>query len=139
MSKFLGRGNDKWGNDIYVMKFNGEEIEFTHDVRQAILLSDEDKKTVGKILKKQHRPNIKYIKLENFDSIDCTTTSALYEYKHDFYENPGKYSRKEDEMNLECIDYAKNNIDDVNTFKEFGDNVAKILIEKYNLQKKDNI
>ena len=40
-------------------------------------------------------------------------------------------------MSLECIDFAKNRIEEVTTFKEFGNVVANILIEKYNLQKKE--
>ena len=40
-------------------------------------------------------------------------------------------------MNLECIEFAKNKIDNVATFEEFGNVVANILIEKYNLQKKE--
>ena len=40
-------------------------------------------------------------------------------------------------MSLECIEFAKNQIDNVATFKEFGEIVANILIEKFNLQKKE--
>jgi hypothetical protein len=40
-------------------------------------------------------------------------------------------------MSLECIDFAKNRIEEVNTFEEFGNTIASILIKKYNLQKKE--
>ena len=136
MSKFLGTTTDKWGNNIYVTNFNAENVEFSTDLRKAILLSDEDKKSIGKTLKKLYKPNLKYIKLEKFDSIHATTNSALYNYNHSFLSDAAKFAKKEDGMSLECIDYAKNHIDNVNTFEEFGSNVAKILIEKYNLQKK---
>ena len=138
MSKYIGTTTDKWGNTIYVTDFDSENVEYSTDVRKAILLSVDDKKIIGKILKKQYKPNVKYEKLEKFSLINDTTHSKLSEYSHTFLKNLAKYARNEDDMSLECIDYAKNHIDNVNTFEEFGNNVAKILIEKYNLQKKDN-
>ena len=139
MSKFIGKSTDRYGNVIYVIGFNEDEVEFNTDLRKAILLSDNDKKAVGKVLKKQHKPNIKYVKLEKFEGIHETTYSVLSDYEQDYYavENVAKLSRHEDDMSLECIEFAKNQIDNVNTFKEFGEIVANILIEKYKLQKKE--
>lgn len=139
MSKYIGKDSDRYGNIIYVIGFDSNNVEFSTDLRKAILLSADDKKVVGKVLKKQHKPNIEYIKLEKFDSIHETTYNILRDYEQDYYavENVAKLLRHEDDMSLECIDFAKNQIDDVNTFKEFGETVANILIEKYNLQKKE--
>ena len=139
MSKYIGKDTDRYGNIIYVIGFDSNNVEFSTDLRKAILLSADDKKVVGKVLKKQYKPNIEYIKLEKFDSIHETTYNILRDYEQDYYavENVAKLLRHEDDMSLECIDFAKNQIDDVNTFKEFGETVANILIEKYNLQKKD--
>ena len=100
-------------------------------------MSDNAKKAVGKVLKKQHKPNIKYIKLEKFEDISATTLSIVRDYKHDFLADIAKFASKKDNMNLECIEFAKNKIDNVATFEEFGNVVANILIEKYNLQKKE--
>ena len=137
MSKFIGKSTDRYGNVIYVIGFNEDEVEFNTDLRKAILLSDDDKKTVGKVLKKQHKPNIKYVKLEKFEDISATTLSIVRDYKHDFLTDIAKFASKKDNMNLECIEFAKNQIDNVATFEEFGNVVANILIEKYNLQKKE--
>lgn len=139
MSKYIGKDSDRWGNIIYVIGFDGSNVEFSTDLRKAILLSADDKKAIGKALRKKYRPNIEYIKLEKFDSIHETTYNILRDYEQHYYgtENLPKLLRHEDDMSLECIDYAKNQIENVNTFKEFGEKVAKILIEKYNLQKKD--
>ena len=139
MSKYIGKDSDRYGNIIYVIGFDSDNVEFSTDLRKAILLSADDKKVVGKVLKKQYKPNIEYIKLEKFDSIHETTYNILRDYEQDYYavENVAKLLRHEDDMSLECIDFAKNQIDDVNTFKEFGETVANILIEKYNLQKKE--
>lgn len=139
MSKYIGKDSDRYGNIIYVIGFDSNNVEFSTDLRKAILLSADDKKVVGKVLKKQYKPNIEYIKLEKFDSIHETTYNILRDYEQDYYavENVAKLLRHEDDMSLECIDFAKNQIDDVNTFKEFGETVANILIEKYNLQKKE--
>lgn len=139
MSKFIGITEDKWGNVIYVTKFNEDEVVFNADLRKAVLLSDDDKKVVGKALKKQHKPNIKCVKLEKFNSIHETTYNVLSDYEQDYYavENVAKLLRHEDDMSLECIDFAKNRIEEVTTFEEFGNAVANILIEKYNLQKKE--
>jgi hypothetical protein len=137
MSKFIGKSTDCYGNVIYVIGFNEDEVEFSTDLRKAILLSDNDKKAVGKVLKKQHKPNIKYIKLEKFEDISATTLDVVRDYNHDFLADVAKFANKKDNMNLECIDFARNQIDNVNTFKEFGETVANILIEKYNLQKKE--
>lgn len=139
MSKYIGKDSDRYGNIIYVIGFDSNNVEFSTDLRKAILLSADDKKVVGKVLKKQYKPNIKYVKLEKFDSIHETTYNILRDYEQDYYavENVAKLLRHEDDMSLECIDFAKNQIDDVNTFKEFGETVANILIEKYNLQKKE--
>ena len=139
MSKFIGKSTDRYGNVIYVIGFNEDEVEFNTDLRKAILLSGNDKKAVGKVLKKQHKPNIKYVKLEKFEGIHETTYSVLSDYEQDYYavENVAKLSRHEDDMSLECIDFAKNRIEEVTTFREFGNVVANILIEKYNLQKKE--
>ncbi len=137
MSKFIGKSSDRYGNVIYVIGFNEDEVEFNTDLRKAILLSDNDKKAVGKVLKKQHKPNIKYIKLEKFEDISATTLSIVRDYKHDFLADIAKFASKKDNMNLECIEFAKNKIDNVATFEEFGNVVANILIEKYNLQKKE--
>ena len=137
MSKFIGKSTDRYGNVIYVIGFNEDEVEFNTDLRKAILLSDNAKKAVGKVLKKQHKPNIKYIKLEKFEDISATTLSIVRDYKHDFLADIAKFASKKDNMNLECIEFAKNKIDNVATFEEFGNVVANILIEKYNLQKKE--
>ena len=139
MSKYIGKDSDRYGNVIYVIGFNENGIEFSTDLRKAILLSDDDKKLVGKVLKKQYKPNIKYVKLEKFESIHQTTYNVLIDYEQDYYatKNLAKLLRQEDDMSLECIDFAKNRIEEVNTFEEFGNTVAKILIEKYNLQKKE--
>jgi hypothetical protein len=137
MSKFIGKSSDRYGNVIYVIGFNEDDVEFSTDLRKAILLSDNDKKAVGKVLKKQHKPNIKYIKLEKFEDISATTLSIVRDYKHDFLTDIAKFASKKDNMNLECIEFAKNKIDNVATFEEFGNVVANILIEKYNLQKKE--
>ena len=137
MSKYIGKDSDRYGNIIYVIGFNEDEVEFSTDLRKAILLSDNDKKAVGKVLKKQHKPNIKYIKLEKFEDISATTLSIVRDYKHDFLADIAKFASKKDNMNLECIEFAKNKIDNVATFEEFGNVVANILIEKYNLQKKE--
>ena len=137
MSKFIGKSTDRYGNVIYVIGFNEDEVEFNTDLRKAILLSDDDKKTVGKVLKKQHKPNIKYVKLEKFEDISATTLSIVRDYKHDFLTDIANFASKKDNMNLECIEFAKNKIDNVATFEEFGNVVANILIEKYNLQKKE--
>lgn len=137
MSKFIGKSTDRYGNVIYVIGLNEDEVEFNTDLRKAILLSDNDKKAVGKVLKKQHKPNIKYVKLEKFEDISATTLSIVRDYKHDFLTDIAKFASKKDNMNLECIEFAKNQIDNVATFEEFGNVVANILIEKYNLQKKE--
>ena len=137
MSKFIGKSSDRYGNVIYVIGFNEDDVEFSTDLRKAILLSDNDKKAVGKVLKKQHKPNIKYIKLEKFEDISATTLSIVRDYKHDFLADIAKFASKKDNMNLECIEFAKNKIDNVATFEEFGNVVANILIKKYNLQKKE--
>ena len=137
MSKFIGKSTDRYRNVIYVIGFNEDEVEFNTDLRKAILLSDNDKKAVGKVLKKQYKPNIKYIKLEKFEDISATTLSIVRDYKHDFLTDTANFASKKDNMNLECIDFAKNRIEEVTTFQEFGNVVANILIEKYNLQKKE--
>ena len=137
MSKFIGKSTDCYGNVIYVIGFNEDEVEFNTDLRKAILLSDNEKKAVGKVLKKQHKPNIKYIKLEKFEDISATTLSIVRDYKHDFLTDIANFASKKDNMNLECIDFAKNRIEEVTTFEEFGNTVASILIEKYGLQKKE--
>ena len=139
MSKYIGKDFDRYENVVYVIGFNEDEVEFSTDLRKAILLSDNDKKLVGKALKRQHKPNIKYVKLEKFESIHETTYNILRDYEQDYYavENVAKLSRHEDDMSLECIEFAKNQIDNVATFKEFGEIVANILIEKYKLQKKE--
>lgn len=139
MSKYIGKTTDKWGNIIYVTGFDGKNVEYNSTVGKAILLSADDKKIISKILRKQSVLNLTYIKLEKFDRIGDTTFISLRDYEYDFItKNPAKYLRHEDEMHLECIDYAKNYVDEVNTFKEFGDKVAEILIKKYKLQKKDS-
>ena len=137
MSKYIGKDIDRYGNVIYVIGFNENGIEFSTDLRKAILLSDDNEKAVGKVLKKQHKPNIKYVKLEKFEDISATTLSIVREYKHDFLADIAKFASKKDNMNLECIDFAKNRIEEVTTFEEFGNTVASILIEKYGLQKKE--
>ena len=139
MSKYIGKDSDRYGNVIYVIGFNENGVEFSTDLRKAILLSDDDKKLVGKVLKKQYKPNIKYVKLEKFESIHQTTYNVLIDYEQDYYatKNLAKLLRQEDDMSLECIDFAKNRIEEVNTFEEFGNTVAKILIEKYNMKKKE--
>lgn len=137
MSKYIGKNLDRYGNIIYVVGFNENEIEFSTDLKRAILLSADDKKVISKILKKQYKPNIKYIALEKFENISATTLDVVRDYNHDFLADVAKFANKKDNMNLECIDFAQNQIDNVNTFKEFGETVANILIEKYNLQKKE--
>ena len=137
MSKYIGKDSDRYGNIIYVIGFDSNNVEFSTDLRKAILLSADDKKVVGKVLKKQYKPNIKYVKLEKFEDISATTLGIVRDYNHKFLADVAKYTNKKDDMSLECIDFAKNQIDDVNTFKEFGETVANILIEKYNLQKKE--
>lgn len=137
MSKYIGKDTDRYGNVIYVIGFNENGIEFSTDLRKAILLSDGDKNLVGKILKKQYKPNIKYVKLEKFEDISATALNIIREYKHDFLTDIAKFANKKDNMNLECIDFAKNRIEEITTFEEFGNTVASILIEKYNLQKKE--
>ena len=137
MSKYIGKDSDRYGNVIYVIGFNENGIEFSTDLKKAILLSDDDKKLVGKVLKKQYKPNIKYVKLEKFDDISATTLSIVRDYKHDFLTDIAKFASKKDNMSLECIDFAKNKIEEVNTFEEFGNTIASILIKKYNLQKKE--
>ena len=137
MSKYIGKNLDRYGNIIYVIGFNENEIEFSTDLKRAILLSTDDKKMIGKILKKQYKPNIKYISLEKFEDISATTLDVVRDYNHDFLADVAKFANKKDDMSLECINFARNQIDNVNTFKEFGEIVANILIEKYNLQKKE--
>lgn len=139
MSKYIGKDFDRYENVVYVIGFNEDEVEFSTDLRKAILLSADDKKVIGKVLRKHYKPNIKYVKLEKFESIHETTYNILRDYEQDYYavENVAKLSRHEDDMSLECIEFAKNQIDNVNTFKEFGEIVANILIEKYKLQKKE--
>lgn len=137
MSKYIGKNLDRYGNIIYVIGFNENEIEFSADLKKAILLSTDDKKIISKILKKQYKPNIKYIALEKFEDISATTLDVVRDYNHDFLADVAKFANKKDDMSLECINFARNQIDNVNTFKEFGEIVANILIEKYNLQKKE--
>lgn len=139
MSKFIGKTTDIYNNIIYVIGFNEDEVEFSTDLRKAVLLSDDDKKLVGQVLKKQYKPNIKYVKLEKFDDISSTTLSIVRDYKHDFLADIAKFASKKDSMNLECIEFAKNQIDNVTTFEEFGHIVANILIEKYKLKKKEQL
>lgn len=137
MSKYIGKNLDRYGNIIYVIGFNDNEIEFSTDLKRAILLSTDDKKIISKILKKQYKPNIKYIALEKFEDISATTLDVVRDYNHDFLADVAKFANKKDDMSLECISFARNQIDNVNTFKEFGEIVANILIEKYKLQKKE--
>ena len=49
MSKYIGESSDRWGNIIYVIGFSEDDVEFSTDLRKAILLSTDDKKIVGKI------------------------------------------------------------------------------------------
>ena len=140
MSKYVGKDTDVYGNIIYVCGLNDDSVETSTDVRNAILLTNEDKLRVKKLMRKSMRhPFMQFIKLEKFDSIHFTTYDKLRDYEQDYYDvkNVAKLLRQEDDMSLECIDYAKNHINEVNTFEEFGNNVAKILIEKYNLKKKE--
>lgn len=137
MSKYIGKNLDRYGNIIYVIGFNENEIEFSTDLKRAILLSADDKKVISKILKKQYKPNIKYIALEKFEDISKTTLDIVRNYNHGFLTDVAKFANKKDDMSLECINFARNQIDNVNTFNEFGEIVANILIEKYNLQKKE--
>ena len=141
MSKFIGKYNDIYGNVVYITNFNDNSIESSTDVKKAILLTNEDKAVVKKTFKKEHGypASFEFIKLEKFNSIHDTTYNILREYEQDYYaiENISKLIAHKDNMSLECIDYAKNHIDNVNTFEEFGNKVADILIEKYNLKKKE--
>lgn len=139
MSKFIGKSTDRYDNTIYVTNFNENEVEFTTDIRKSILLSDDDKKAVRKVLKRNSKPNIKYIKLEKFEDITNTTLCIVREYKHHFLNDVSKFARKKDDMSLECIALAQTELNGVNTFKEFGEIAAKSLIEKYNLQKKEQL
>lgn len=137
MSKYIGKSSDRWGNIIYVIGFSEDVVEFSTDLRKAILLSTDDKKIVGKILRKQYKPNIQYIKLEKFDSVTETTLNIVRDYNHHFLDDVAKFANKKDDMSLECITFAQTELNSVNTFKEFGEIVANILIEKFNLQKKE--
>jgi hypothetical protein len=138
MSKFIGCSEDIYGNNTYVSKI-GEEIEFSSDEKNAILLTADDKKVINKFLNKNHRKHPKYVKLEDLNFISYTTNIVLEDYEHDFFKDFAKYARKEDDMSLECISIAKNGVEGINTFMDFGVKVANILIEKYNLKKKEQI
>ena len=127
MSKFIGKGTDRYDNTIYVTNFNENEVEFTTDIRKTILLSDDDKKTVGKVLKKNSKSSIKYIKLEKFKDITNTTLCIIREYKHHFLNDVAKFARKKDDMSLECIALAQTELNGVNTFKEFGEIASKYI------------
>ena len=111
MSKYIGKSSDRWGNIIYVIGFSEDVVEFSTDLRKAILLST--------------------------DSVTETTLNIVRDYNHHFLDDVAKFANKKDDMSLECIAFAQTELNSVNTFKEFGEIVANILIEKFNLQKKE--
>lgn len=135
MSKFLAQSKDTYGNVTYVAGINENDVEFSTDVRKAILLASDDKKVINKLCKKHNRFNPTYIKLEKFDSINLMAYSYLNEYEHNFMSDIAKFARKQDEVSLECIELAKTELN-VRTFDEFSNQAAKLIVEKYNLKKK---
>ena len=133
--KYIALSEDKYGNIVYLTNQGIGALSYTADVNKAVLVTNEDKKEINKIRKRLFQKNLKYVPLDKFPQIAHSTLTALRDYEHHFTDDAAKFMGKKDEMHKECISYAKNNLDGIKSFMEFGEAVGRILIDKYSLKK----
>lgn len=137
MSKFIAEGLDIYGNRVYITSFDKTNVNFDVNIQSAILLTEDDKKVIKKVLNnKSCLPHFKFIKLEKHDLIYKTASPILLEYDVSHLFDALKFINGQDYMTLGCIEIAKTDLNGIDTFKQFGEIVAQQLIEKYNLHKK---
>lgn len=137
MSKFIAEGLDIYGNRVYITSFDETNVNFDVGKQNAILLTEDEKKVIKKVLKNNRcLPNFKFTKLEKFDLIYDSVSPILSEYDYSHLFDVIKYINRQDDITLGCIEFAKTDLNGIDTFKQFGEIVAQQLIEKHNLHKK---
>ena len=137
MSKFIAEGLDIYGNRVYITSFDKTNVNFDVNIQSAILLTEDDKKVIKKVLNNEScLPHFKFIKLEKHELKYKTASPILLEYDYSHLFDAVKFINGQDYMTLGCIETAKTDLNGIDTFKQFGEIVAQQLIEKYNLHKK---
>lgn len=136
MSKYIGEGINLYDSTIYIDSFDGNDVSFSTDCINAILISESDKKAIKKIVKSKCLPDFKFIKLEKFNFITNTTYHFLEDYDKTPIFDLAKLISGQDSVNVECMATALTDLEGIDTFKQFGEIVANKVIAKNNLQKK---
>lgn len=132
--KWIAYLDDNYGIKEYIASYDENSFK-TNTYHHALLITEDEKKKINKVLKKNRRRNAKFVRLSKFDFISYCTGDVLYDNGYSYNavrDNPSQWLRREDPLSLECIRFAKEeDLTNIHTFKEFSDAVAKEFPNKY--------
>lgn len=149
MENFIAHGVDTFGNRVYLSKITEDNLDFSFDLKKAIIFSKEDKAKIRQIgrkkvvlyFEKNHSINyskLEFQKLDKSEYLNNSTFDVLTDmgYAPMKYVDVMDYINKKDAITLECKVFASSNLEGINNLHEFGIVVAKSVLEKHNLPKK---
>ena len=138
MKHFIVERKDIYGNTEYLSVLTENDCEYNCSLSKALLVSENEKKLIRKIARKNYLRNPTFIPLKSFPLLGQKALSILHEYDCDFLVDILTYSRNEGELGKELLKAATDDERNVITYAELSDKVAHMLIEKYDLKKKEN-
>jgi len=136
MKHFIVERKDIFGNTEYLSVLTENDCEYNGNLSKALLVSENEKKLIRKLARKNYLRNPTFIPLESFPLLGQKALSILHEYDCDFYVDVLTYTRNEGELGKELLKAATDDERNVISYSELSDKVAQELIEKYNLQKR---
>ena len=134
--KWIAFLDDNYGIKEYITSYDENGFK-TNTYVHALLITNDEKKKINKVLKKNRRRNARFIRLSKFDMISYCALDSLREMNYDYSgvrDNPAQWLRREDPLSLECIRFAKEeDLSDMHTFKEFSKAAADSFQKKQKL------
>lgn len=131
MKLYLGIRHDEYGNSSYIISEEHARFGYLHD---AIFISDDMKKSLKKILKKNNEHQCQFVLVEQFPMLDYDVLNKLSEYQPIAEEPLSDFFYHRNIVYQECIAFIYENFRDIKSFHDFIEKASVYIIDKYKLK-----
>jgi len=137
--KWIAYVEDDYDIKHFITSYDDESYKTNNNIF-SLLITEDEKKKVRKVVRRKNCGNIKFVRLSKYNFISEAARDAIYNMGYRYQADPKKWFEGKDDLTLECKRFAnEEDLTNIKTFKEFGEIIAKMFIEKYNLEKREPI
>ena len=134
--KWIAYVEDDYDIKHFITSYDDESYKTNSDI-SSLLITEDEKKKVRKVVRRKNCGNLKFVRLSKYNFISGAARNAIFNMGYRYQADPKKWFEGKDDLTLECKRFAnEEDLTNIKTFKEFGEIIAKMFIEKYNLEKR---